>query len=842
MMEQLLILLLNMSLTASYMILAVLVLRLLLRRAPRIFSYGLWAVVLFRLLCPVSFSAPVSFLGMLKAPVGVQGQIEYIPENIGYMGQPAVELPIPAMEEAINQSLPAATPMSSINPMQVYLFIGGWIWLVGAGAMALYGLGSLLLLKRRLRGALEESRGIYRTDMTTTPFVLGLFRYGIYLPRDMEEERLPYVLLHERTHIRRGDPMIRIAAYLALCLHWFNPLVWVAFFVSGRDMEMSCDEAVIRKMGNSVKKEYSQSLLAMAVGRSRVRGIPLAFGEGDTGSRIRHVLSYRRPGVAILGLAALGCGIAAVLLLANPGKKQEAVTFYGVLSELDMEEAADTRLVVTIPGQGEVQIPEAGEISPYIEMDFNGLEAGHLVRITFSGEEEVLIQETYPASFSARAEEIQVMGLGFSLENAGNGFWRLAIPRGMSPQAQALEILEIYHHDPAIDGQPAELLTATPVLEVEEACLWVELSSEETRTFLAEFGFGITCLATGQKGTPADAQELEQNRGGEVGESSGELTTPSGEVPGAELLEPSVMELSREQIQAGRIEDGTYRVYIRSLSRSGRGIDRYLVEDLEEGAELPFLAFAPDCVFLANEEMDTLRYEKVSFDTFAELAQEGLAYLLVPLGLTFENGQVVEATLESSFYGSGISYAPVLADNWYEFLLEEVGTDVLEKFYSLTDAQKLDVADRDGEEELETYTGNIGDGDSGLVLIKGEDGQLLYTLSAHASRAGWNNIYAGTLEGSGYLMTVHVEDRDDFGSYGYYVFRLGEEGEIRQIAGATFTYGDHVPYQDSLFRKWAERLKLYLENSYLLLSTQEGELRTEHVSEADRYSYETLHR
>lgn len=495
MIEELLILVLNMSLTGSFIILAVLLLRLLLRRAPRIFSYGLWVVVLFRLLCPVSFSAPISFLGMLHAPAG--GRIEYIPENIGYMGQPEVELPIPVMEEAINRSLPAAVPMSSINPMQVYLFIGGWIWLLGAGLMLLYGLGSLLVLRRRLGGAVRDAEGIYRTDQVATPFVLGIFRYRIYVPEKLEPEKLAYMLLHERTHIRRRDPLIRAVAYGALCIHWFNPLVWAAFFLSGRDMEMSCDEAVIRKMGNHIKKEYSASLLSMATGHSRVRGIPLAFGEGDTGSRIRHVLGYRRPKLAALGLGALVAGIGALLLLANPRETKEPVIFYGVLTELSMEEGGGPRLVATIPRQGEVEIPEAREISPYIEMDFSGLEAGQLVRITFSGEEEVFIQETYPASFSVMAERIEVMGLGFSLEHGENGRWRLGIPRGMAPDAEAGDVLEIYHHDPAIDGQPAELLASTPVQEAEEYVLLVELSTQEAETFLAEFGFGIVCWTEG---------------------------------------------------------------------------------------------------------------------------------------------------------------------------------------------------------------------------------------------------------------------------------------------------------------------------------------------------------
>lgn len=171
------------------------------------------------------------------------------------------------------------------------------------------------------------------------------------------------------------------------------------------------------------------------------------------------------------------------------------------------------------------------------------------------------------------------------------------------------------------------------------------------------------------------------------------------------------------------------------------------------------------------------------------------------------------------------------------------GEEVLESFYTLVRTEQANIRDGPGEEVVEIYTGNIGDGDSGIVLFKDEKGNILYAEGAHHARAGWNNIYLGEAEGIPYLLKLHIEDRDTYGEYSYQVFRLGESGEILQIAGTCFDFGDgQVPYDDEIFKTWAGNLTYYLEHSHLLLSSQEGEIRTEPVSEADKYSYETLRR
>ena len=512
MMEKLFIQTLNMSLTASFVILGVLLLRVFLKRAPKIFSYLLWSVVLFRLLCPVSFSLGFSLLGAIRTPGAENGQVEYIPQEIGYMAEPSVELPIPALEHAVNGALPSARPMASANPLQIWLFLGACIWILGIVFMVAVSGASFWALKRRLRDARMQEPGVYETSQVSTPFVLGVFGPRIFLPDCLEEKERGYILLHERIHIRRRDPLTRAVGFLALCLHWFNPLVWAAYFLSEKDMEMACDEAVIRKTGTGVKKEYTASLLSLACGRRLLGGVPPAFGEGDTGKRIQNVLGYRSPKRILLTGSLAVCLLAAVFLLANPRnnpQNREGTSYYGVVTILEEEDMGmpdkepqpakkEPRLVIEIPGSGYiVDIPQAKEIYPYIETDFQGLVRGDLVKITFPEGEEVGILETFPSMFSCEAESIVVMGQNFDLpeRDMRSGHYTFAMPLGLAPEAKEGDILEIYHHDPAIDGKKQELLAASPIVSVDEENMQisVKLSPEEADTFLREFGFGITC-------------------------------------------------------------------------------------------------------------------------------------------------------------------------------------------------------------------------------------------------------------------------------------------------------------------------------------------------------------
>lgn len=319
----------NMSLTASVVILAVLAVRLLLRRAPKVFSYALWAVVLFRLLCPVSVTSAVSLLGALGAPAqersAVTSVVEYVPADIVRNMAPAVtplpQEPFPAepgeniVSTAPSVTQPAAAPASPLSGPVAVLTL---TWLTGMALLLLYSVVSLLRLRRRLVGALRLEDNIYLADYIPSPFVMGLFRPKIYLPSTLTETERGYILRHEQYHIRRRDYLVKFLAFLALCVHWFNPLVWVAFVLAGKDMEMSCDEAVVKELGEDIRADYSASLLSLATGHRIVAGMPLAFGEGDTGGRIRNLLKWKRPRPWVIAVCAVVCVGLIALCAANP--------------------------------------------------------------------------------------------------------------------------------------------------------------------------------------------------------------------------------------------------------------------------------------------------------------------------------------------------------------------------------------------------------------------------------------------------------------------------------------------------------------------------------------------
>lgn len=334
----------NMSMTASIVIAAVLLLRLVLKKAPKIYSYLLWFIVLFRLLCPVSISSAVSLIGMLDTPVTEEGMIAYLPyaDNSG-KDIPAVNLGTMADRPVSPEIWHGEEPETAYEPWEILAGTGAVLWVAGVAAMLLCSAVSLVKLKKRLVGSVKASDRIYRADHIVTPFVMGIVYPRIYLPSNLSETEKNYILLHEKHHIRRGDHIFKILFYTALCVHWFNPLVWMAFYLFVKDMEMSCDEAVMNRMASDIRAEYSQSLLCLATGRRMVTGMPLAFGEGDTGDRIKNILKWKKPKAWVAAAAVVLCVTAAVCLITNPATSDsdEEIAFY---AENGDENASDVEI------------------------------------------------------------------------------------------------------------------------------------------------------------------------------------------------------------------------------------------------------------------------------------------------------------------------------------------------------------------------------------------------------------------------------------------------------------------------------------------------------------------
>ncbi len=317
---------LSMSLTAGIVTVLVLLVRIPLKKAPKIFSYALWAVVLFRLVCPVSFSSEASLLGAFRAPAATNGGIAYIASDFVLAGAPQADLPVPDAGKIIHDNLPQGGEQTAVTPLKPYVAAAAAPWLGGIAAMLIYSAVSMLLLRRRLVGAVCLRENIYLADHIATPFAIGLIRPKIYLPSSLAEQEQSYIILHEQIHIRRLDHVVKMIAFLTLAVHWFNPLVWAAFVCCIKDMEMSCDERVIKEMGGGIKEAYSTSLLSLATGRRLINGSPLAFGEGNLKGRIRNVMSFKKPEFWVL-IATTAIVIAvATCLLANPPKTKTPET------------------------------------------------------------------------------------------------------------------------------------------------------------------------------------------------------------------------------------------------------------------------------------------------------------------------------------------------------------------------------------------------------------------------------------------------------------------------------------------------------------------------------------
>ncbi len=292
-MSELFLTVLNMSLTASYVILFVILIRLLLKKAPKILSYVLWAVVAFRLIIPFSFESMYSLMprDMNMAPIS---------NDIIYQEAPQINSGLEIVDGFVNKSLPVASIESSANPLQIYVEIGAYIWVLGIISLLIYSLVSVLILKRQLKGAEVIEGNVYEAKNLQTPFVLGLIRPKIYLPIGLNVEERSYILLHEQTHIHRKDHIVKIFAFFTLVIHWFNPLVWIAFILMSRDMELSCDERVLQEINEDIKKPYANSLLSLATGKHILNGSPLAFGEGNVKGRIKNVLNFKKPATWVI--------------------------------------------------------------------------------------------------------------------------------------------------------------------------------------------------------------------------------------------------------------------------------------------------------------------------------------------------------------------------------------------------------------------------------------------------------------------------------------------------------------------------------------------------------------
>ena len=329
-MNELFLKIINMSISASWLILAVLILRLVLKKAPKWGNVLLWGIVAVRLICPLSFESALSLIP----------SSETIPLDIEMAAKPTIDSGVPAINSVVNPVLSSFAPpqhvLTSANPLQIWIPILNIIWLIGVGALLLYTAVSYWRLCRKVDTAVRYKGNIFQSENVSSPFVLGIIKPRIYLPFNMNGQDLEHVVAHEQAHIRRKDHWWKPLGFLLLTIHWFNPLMWLAYVLLCRDSELACDEKVIKELGNEQRADYMQALVACSVNRRMIAACPLAFGEVGVKERVKSVMNYKKPAFWVIIIAVIICVGVAACFLTNP--KQDRYTLRIVVPAGSQEE------------------------------------------------------------------------------------------------------------------------------------------------------------------------------------------------------------------------------------------------------------------------------------------------------------------------------------------------------------------------------------------------------------------------------------------------------------------------------------------------------------------------
>lgn len=315
--------LLNLSISASWLVLVVLALRLVLKRAPKWVNVLLWGMVALRLMLPFSIESALSLIPSAET---------VSPEVVQFDPAPTITSGVTIIDNAVNPSLSesfAAAPLASVNPLYVWTYLAGWVWLIGLAAMLLYALVSYLRLRRRVSASIPLRENIYVCDEVPSPFILGIVRPRIYLPSALDEAQRGSVLSHERAHLARRDHWWKPLGFALLAVYWFNPLLWLAYTLLCRDIELACDERVLRGMDAGQVKAYSSALLACSVPRRMLAACPLAFGEVGVGARVKNALRYKKPAFWVVAASVAMCVVVAVCFLTNPRTDTDAAGLVG---------------------------------------------------------------------------------------------------------------------------------------------------------------------------------------------------------------------------------------------------------------------------------------------------------------------------------------------------------------------------------------------------------------------------------------------------------------------------------------------------------------------------------
>ena len=374
-MSELFLKIVNMSISASWVVIAVLALRFCLKKAPKWVNVLLWGIVAVRMVFPFSIESVLSLIP----------SAETISPTIMMEQSPSVQTGVPALNHVINPVISGSftpAPGASANPLQIWIPVLAGIWLFGIAALFLYSAVSYWRLRRKVCEAVILRGNIYQSEKVCSPFVLGIIRPKIYLPYHMDSREMDHVIAHEQTHIRRKDHWWKPLGFLLLTTHWFNPLMWLSYILLCRDIELACDEKVIRKMSNEQRADYTQALVACSVDRRLITACPLAFGEIGVKERVKSVMNYKKPAFWIVLASVIVCAVIAVCFLTNPIGFQFDVSANTIVSanHFDMRNADDPVAIEMTPAQiGELNSRLAGVKNCKRSDKYAGLTPGYQI-------------------------------------------------------------------------------------------------------------------------------------------------------------------------------------------------------------------------------------------------------------------------------------------------------------------------------------------------------------------------------------------------------------------------------------------------------------------------------
>ena len=508
-MNELFLKIINMSISASWLILAVLILRLVLKKAPKWINVLLWGIVAVRLICPLSFESTLSLIP----------SAETIPLDIEMAAKPTIDSGVPAINSVVNPVLSSFAPpqhvLTSANPLQIWIPILNIIWLIGVGALLLYTAVSYWRLCRKVDTAVRYKDNIFQSENVSFPFVLGLIKPRIYLPFKLDGQNLEHVVAHEKAHIHRKDHWWKPLGFLLLTIHWFNPLMWLAYVLLCRDIELACDEKVIKELGNEQRADYTQALVACSVNRRMIAACPLAFGEVGVKERVKSVMNYKRPAFWIIVLAVIACVIVAVCFLTNP--KQDSYTLRIVVPAGSQEkfvytdeEVSTVRNSIKIwsgDGLGDTEVL----LSPVNKTTETGYTATYLTRgmpVEFDAEkdtwfkigvnmqnptdEDIIVyvevenvavrisDESTPDRMRFEAEILEIYD-GNYLVKPVEGSWelnsadRIEVPirnAHPSPEPEIGDVIEIEYSGEILETYPARITEVFSIRVIKEAETW----------------------------------------------------------------------------------------------------------------------------------------------------------------------------------------------------------------------------------------------------------------------------------------------------------------------------------------------------------------------------------